>query len=577
MTSETEYAVPGEVLRSAFVISARHVLTAWHCIRDIIPAQPSLWFRLRSDDVQGRRYIYIPVRPANYDEEFDVAALAIDESRIAAAGLSRAQAAGLLAQMTISLAFDVQDNERVQVMGFPESASGADSDSNSATVVSTHLPLGEVRGLKLSVPALAAVSPVDPHGLSGGPVLKWHQAENERLPVAIGVIRAAPTGILPGTAAGGALIATRIDDIADRLPEVGVAVQAARRTASGEHSRAVHRHGNALAMSNACLRKLRESVVEVDDPELGKLVGWPHFFNEPEAHRRPTAIGTAYGLKLALVLGGQDYRPDRSRLAETLWKLRRPDGGWAARTGTGIGRPEVSALVLGALSSSGFDVDHLAEAGRTVEEEMSPDRDPEATKRTYVVGAVIRGLIRSLPRSPQLTQLREVLLSGAIEDPENGSLRCWSSRLAVGSGDAPRPSTAHTAQAVVALLRAEQVLGQDHRTRLAVDQAVQWLRARRDLVDQTEQIRRFVRDNQPWETLTVRHFTAAWVARALLLMPPADPGGTDKLLDEAVRLVWQAHHDGLWEWEDGERPLWMSYQGACVVRDYAMHTSMVLP
>jgi hypothetical protein len=67
------------------------------------------------------------------------------------------------------------------------------------------------------------------------------------------------------------------------------------------------------------------------------------------------------------------------------------------------------------------------------------------------------------------------------------------------------------------------------------------------------------------------------VARALLPLPPADPGGIDNLLDVAVRRVWQAQRDGLWEWDNGDRPLWMSYQGACVVRDYAMRTSMTLP
>lgn len=402
MASEAAYAVPDEVRRSAFAISARHILTAWHCVRDALPGQSLWWFRLRAEGVDDRGYVYVPMRLANYDEALDVAALAVDTPRLGGADLTPAQAAGLLARMAILLDFDVQDHEQVQVMGFPESASGADSDTNSASVVDIHLPLGGVRGLKLLVPAAAAVSPVDPHGLSGGPVLKTAQVGHGQLPAAVGVVRAVPRGLLPGTSSGGGLIATRIDDIADRLPEVTVAVQAARRTASGRQPRAAHPHANALATSNACLRKLRDSVVEVADPGLGLLVGWPHFFNEPPEHRRPTAIGTAYGLKLALVVGGQDNRPDRSRLAETLWKLRRPDGGWAARTGTGIGRPEVSALVLGALSSTGFDPDRLAEAGRTLEAEMSPDLDPAALRRTYLVGALVRGLIRSLPRSPQL-------------------------------------------------------------------------------------------------------------------------------------------------------------------------------
>ena len=32
MASEVAFAVPDEVLRSAFAISARHILTAWHCV-----------------------------------------------------------------------------------------------------------------------------------------------------------------------------------------------------------------------------------------------------------------------------------------------------------------------------------------------------------------------------------------------------------------------------------------------------------------------------------------------------------------------------------------------------------------
>lgn len=575
MANETAFAVPGEMLRSAFAISARHMLTAWHCLRDIPPSTPLGWFRLRSDRVRGRSYVYIPVRLANYEEAFDVAALAVDQSRLGVAGLTASQTAGLLAQMAIPLAFDVRDNDQVRVMGFPESSSSADSDTISATVVDIRLPLGEVAGLKLLCPALAAVSPVDPHGLSGGPVLKSPQVGSDRLPVAVGVVRAVPSGSFPGIASGGSLIATRIEDIVGRLPEVEVAVQAARRTASGLQPRAVHSHGTALVASNACLQKLRDNLVKVDDPDLGSLVGWPHFINEPPAHRRPTAIGTAYGLKLALLLGGQDYWPDRSQLAETLWKLRRPDGGWAARTGTGVGRPEVSALVLGALSSIGFDAGHIADAGRALEETLP--LDPEAMDRTYVVGAVMRGLMRFRPASPRLAQLRAVLLAGAIRDPAHDNLLCWSARLRTGRGEVSRPSSAHTAQAVVALLRAGDVLGEDPQSRTTVDQAVRWLRARRDLGSQTEQIRRFVRDYWPWESLTIRHFTAAWVGRALLLVPPADPGGTDLRLDTAVRQVWQAHHDGLWEWDDGERPLWMSYQGASVVRDYAMHTSMTLP
>jgi hypothetical protein len=576
MADEAAFAVPDEVLRSAFAISARHVLTAWHCVRDTIPSQSLLWFRLRSDGPRDRVYVYVPVRLSNYDEAFDVAALAIDETRLGEVRLTVTRVAALLAQNVIPLDVNIHDQDHVQVSGFPESATGADPDTIGARVEATRLPLGDATGLKLYGEAFAAVSPVEPRGLSGGPVLRQAQVGGSRRQVAVGMVRAVPRGSMPGIASGGCVIATRIEDVIDRLPEVAVAWQAIQREAARPEFLPANRRKNILAISDTCRQRLRDSVVEVDDPKLGTLVGWPHFFDEPPAHRRPTAIGTAYGLKLALVLGAQDFGPSRSQLAETLWKLRREDGGWTARTGTDVSRPEVSALVLGALSSSGFDAAHLATAGAAFDQSLAAGLDSAARERTNIVSAVMRGLIRSSSRSPQLAGLRTLLLSGAIQDPDRSGLRCWSSRLK-SEDEALSPSVAHTAQAVVALIRARYVLGEDAQSRAAVEQAVLWLRAHRGLDNQTEQIRRFVADNKPWETLTVRHFTAAWVARALLLASATDVDAADPLLDEAMRHVWQAFHDGLWEWDDGDRPVWMSYQGASVVRDFALQTSMTLP
>jgi Trypsin len=573
MADETAFSVPDEIRRTAFAVGDRHILTAWHCIRDAIPSQSLLWFRIRSDDDPGNRtYIYIPVRLSNYDASYDVAALTIDDPRLEELGLTVTQASALLAHVIIPLDVYVHDNDTVRVIGFPLTASGADSDPYSGTVVETRLPLGNVTGLKVFLAGLAAASPADPHGLSGGPVLRLRQVGDLRQELAVGVIRLAPKGMTPETAAGGCVTATRIEDIIARLPEAAVALQATHGEATRPHALVAHGRKNVLITCHATWRWLRDSVVEVNDPELGQLVGWPHFFDEPLAHRRPTAIGTAYGLKLALVLGEQDFRPDRSQLTETLWKLRRADGGWGARTGTEVSRPEVTALVLGALSSSGFDPGRLAIARAVFEESLAAGLDAVAMERTNIVSAIMRGLMRSSPRSPQLTSLRMLLLSGAIQDSERSDLLCWSSRLKGENEPFPPPSVVHTAQAVIALLRARYVLGEDAQSRTAVDQAVRWLRAHRGLANQTEQIRRFITADR-WETLTVRHFTAAWVARALLLAP-ASSVAADPLLDEAMRQVWRACNDGLWEWDDGERPLWMSYQGSSVIRDFALHTSM---
>src|SRR6266536_3796371 len=80
--SEGARDVPGEVRRTAFAISGSHLLTAWHCVRDAVDDRASLWFRLRREHAIGRRYVYIPVRVANYDYVFDVAALAVDPQRL---------------------------------------------------------------------------------------------------------------------------------------------------------------------------------------------------------------------------------------------------------------------------------------------------------------------------------------------------------------------------------------------------------------------------------------------------------------------------------------------------------------
>jgi hypothetical protein len=284
---------------------------------------------------------------------------------------------------------------------------------------------------------------------------------------------------------------------------------------------------------------------------------------------RPTAIGTAYGLKLTLLLGEDDGRLDRPALAETLWKLRRTDGGWATRSGPGIGRQEVSWLILGALASAGFDAERLTEAAAKAEAELSPEADPVGMARTNIVCAVIRGLARVRPDSRKLAPFREILLEGAVQDPRHDDLLCWGSRLPAAGVRASIPSMAHTAMAVVTLARADRVLGPTGASRSAVEQALRWLVARRSLVNSIEEIRR-IGTGDRHDLMTICHFTAAWVARAVLTASTGRVPGTDLLLDMAVQEVWRSYTTGSWEWEEQDRPLWMTYQGACVIRDYAM-------
>ena len=50
---ESSAGIPNEGLRSAFVISAEHMLTAWHCVRNADRENP-LWFRMRGVSVLNR-------------------------------------------------------------------------------------------------------------------------------------------------------------------------------------------------------------------------------------------------------------------------------------------------------------------------------------------------------------------------------------------------------------------------------------------------------------------------------------------------------------------------------------------
>lgn len=480
-------------------LSERYVLSAWHCVREAMLANAALWFRIRVDGPRGRQYAYIPMRVSNYDAAFDVAVLAVDEQRVPECDLTASEIERILTESTIQLGVEARVNEKAQTLGFPANSTSADCDTNSAEVVETALPLGDVVGLKLFGPAFAAVNPVDPHGMSGGPVLRTSNAGDRRRHVAIGVIRAVPRGSISRGAAGGGIIATRVEDVAETLPEVAMALSSNPDISPRLQDLASSHGHNVLEIANTCRQALRDSVVMVEDTGRGKLLGWAHFFDEPPAHRRPTAVSTAYGLKLALALDEPDGRLNRSELAETLWKLQLPDNGWAARTGSGIGRPEVTALVLGALASAGCGATRLAIATTLFEEALASDADPVVRERTHALCAAIRGLVRVRPQSQHLPELREALLAGAIRDFSHGNLLCWSSRLRTEGPHPPVPSVPHTAIAIVSLCRANHVLGADAPSRAALEEAVQWLSLRRSLDNQTEQIRRFVSDGQPWE------------------------------------------------------------------------------
>lgn len=232
MVNETAGLIDGEVLRTAFAVSDSYVLTAWHCVAE--SRGERVWLRLRQHGSASARYVYVPLRLASYSPSIDVAVLKIDQPSLPACSLSIAAAAETLRAASIPLSSQVEVHDQVRVMGFPVSAASADSDTNGAVVVDLELSVGSATAVKLYGDAFAAVDPVNPRGLSGGPVLRQRAGPHgsSEAETAVAVVRGVPRGTHPSASSGGALIATHIADVAAALPEIA-ALLAASAPASG--------------------------------------------------------------------------------------------------------------------------------------------------------------------------------------------------------------------------------------------------------------------------------------------------------------------------------------------------------
>jgi hypothetical protein len=394
-----------------------------------------------------------------------------------------------------------------------------------------------------------------------------------------------PLALVSAVCAGVFVAWTTSSLVRRRRPSSPEGSPAASPQLTGGPSRLLAPRRSLRDIFDASQEALLSHIATYDDPRLGSLVGWPHFFepldvrpaapgapSEQIMPERPTAIGTAYGLKACLLVGTLDRRFDPRRLAETLWKLQLPSGGWAASTQDEVGRPEVTAWVLGALSRAGGDHTPVAAALASLDRMVDPVMDPVGMSRTHVVATALSGLCQANPASGRLVMLRQRLLDGAVRDRTRENLLCWGERLTMTyDWNRPAPSVAHTARAIIALNRAERSAGNDNRARAAVEEATRWLVLNGRLDNQTEQILRTLPDYRN-EAIIVRHFTAAWMVRALLSARLEREDDVRGLLADAVRRVWELQADGIWEWDNRDRPLWMTYQGLRALHSYALRS-----
>lgn len=296
------------------------------------------------------------------------------------------------------------------------------------------------------------------------------------------------------------------------------------------------------------------------------FTGWSQYMGE---NVLPTAIGTSYGLRTVLALDVRDPRINREEVVQTLLRLQREGGGWAASTQRGIARPEVTAWVAAAVCRAGVDAKNRGDIVARLEQ-LASAPDPGAGNRTTVLTVLVSTLAEIAPGSSLLPELANKLAGGAEVNRERMTAS-WGERV----DGVHKRSVPHTARAVVALDRASKVLGEgfDHSDTVAA--GIEWLsRDDVDLGARDEQIRRRMPTGDV-DALFVGHFTAAWVVRAL--MRDGDPARRATRIKATLEVVLQSQEDGVWTWHDGSRPTWMTYQGVMAVRELALRSMKWIP
>jgi len=270
--------------------------------------------------------------------------------------------------------------------------------------------------------------------------------------------------------------------------------------------------------------------------------GWPPDLRVPGA---ATPLSTAYGIRTMLLLE-DGLAADLIPVAESLLEMASEGGGYAGREQVEP-RTESTAVVLNTLlriaATVGFDT-HVAE--------MQRDLGDFENHRPFILTTMLETslLLKSAPR------LVETLVDNllATRRPYEDFL-LWPEKTEALLID-PAPSVAHTARAVRVLARLQQVRPSGP-VQEALEEAVAWLVEQDDLHTTHEVIERPI-GGRP-ELVHVRHFTAAWVVKALVSagVPAAHPS-----VGRAVARIWLSYGGdatALWAWDNGDLPIWMTF------------------
>jgi hypothetical protein len=292
---------------------------------------------------------------------------------------------------------------------------------------------------------------------------------------------------------------------------------------------------------------LRDCLVKDAD---GRLAGWPRDLRDLSGEA--TASSTAYGIKTMMLLE-DGLAADLVPVARNLQKMARETGGYTGREQSEP-RSETTAMALNALRRIAAFEDfgiHVAQMERGLGEfEKS---------RPFILTTVLETSLLVEPGS----RLVEVLIDNLLAARRPyGDLLLWPEK-AEPLLIAPNPSVAHTARAV-RVLAGVQAIRPSGQVQEALEQATAWLTEQRDLHNAYEVTERPVRGGL--ELVHIRHFTAAWVVKALVSagVPAAHP-----TVSNALAQIWNSYGGdtaALWAWDNGDLPIWMTFDAIEALR-----------
>ncbi len=296
--------------------------------------------------------------------------------------------------------------------------------------------------------------------------------------------------------------------------------------------------------------------------------GWPHDLRR--GFRPVTPWSTSLGVKAMLLLEGY-LAPDLKPAVEFLERSPEEGGGYKARAQKKA-RPETTAAVLGTLHQINGAADFAHQLAAVKGQIGGFERT-----RPFILTVLLEASVQ-LGLDPGLTgNLSQALL--AARRPYGGIL-LWPEKAEEGRV-APDASIVHTARAVRTLALAQAALPpvlSDETLAAEVDEAVTqaaaWLAAQQDLANATELIdREDPEAPDRVEQVYVRHFTAAWVVKALV---SAGLSASHPSVSRAVARVWSDYNaDGaLWSWSNGDLPVWMTHDGVDALRLAALATTL---